>query len=374
MKESSTVQLNNCFASCEGIDDLLELMDKSRNLYTEWSEYIKNILDCSGLSYQRFGDRCGVSKTSVMKWCNQGSLPQNRRTFVLIGLAVNMNVDEVNFLLQRYGKLPKLYAKNVEDAIYLYVISHRDCCGEFESVSDYVQYLHERFVSAVISRYSNDSRNAVGEESTEGLQKKIFNLRDDRDFEDFVTANIDVFLSATTKLIEYIDSYIMASISASDPQCKKPSLHGFIEQKNLNACFEHIILKMRNRRIIPQRERLIALGVHMNMTLDEINTMLDLAYMEHLCAKDKVECVIIYAIESAYLENPIFELENAMLLRQYTNDSALRERCDGIIAEHYQHQLRYSESEEDASTEVSDYVRRVFSSLDMDETRQLLGI
>ena len=39
------------------------------------------------------------------------------------------------------------------------------------------------------------------------------------------------------------------------------------------------------------------------MDADEINHMLDLAQMEHLCAKSPFESAIIYALENAKLED-----------------------------------------------------------------------
>lgn len=51
-------------------------------------------------------------------------MPQNRETFIKIGLGFRLTLDEFNDLLMRYGKYPRLYGKNMEDAVCIFVIHH----------------------------------------------------------------------------------------------------------------------------------------------------------------------------------------------------------------------------------------------------------
>lgn len=55
----------------------------------------------------------------------------------------------------------------------------------------------------------------------------------------------------------------------------------------------------------PQRNKIISLGIHLNLDVDQINEMLELAQMEKLCAKTPFENAIIYALENAKLEDQI---------------------------------------------------------------------
>lgn len=82
-----------------------------------------------------------------------------------------------------------------------------------------------------------------------------------------------------------------------------------------------MISKLRCYGIIPSRINLIAIGIHFGMTSDDISTMLCFAGMEPLCAKDKLESVLIFAIEYAIIQNPDIEFSNTFLLKQYTKKS-----------------------------------------------------
>ena len=71
----------------------------------------------------------------------------------------------------------------------------------------------------------------------------------------------------------------------------------------LRFCVYDII----NHKWYPKRNKIISLGIYLNMSVEQINEMLRLANMEDLCAKNPFENSIIYALESAMLENVLYQ-------------------------------------------------------------------
>jgi len=72
------------------------------------------------------------------------------------------------------------------------------------------------------------------------------------------------------------------------------------------------------------------LKIHLNMTLEQLNKM-KYAYMEPLCAQDKIECAVIYAVENAHLNNPSYAFENAIYLKNYCQSKEIQRQCIDII-------------------------------------------
>ena len=113
----------------------VQIINLIQNQKEAWKEKIKEILSNSKCSQQEFANRCGVSRVSVNKWC-AGSLPKNRETMITIGLAAGLDEEEMNILLQKYGRYQKLYVKNLEDCICAFIIKNYSVA---ERVSKYCE-------------------------------------------------------------------------------------------------------------------------------------------------------------------------------------------------------------------------------------------
>ena len=83
------------------------------------------------------------------------------------------------------------------------------------------------------------------------------------------------------------------------------SIQELAESQNWSSSLRHCISEIRSKRWFPTRRKLISLGLHLNMDLEEINETLELAQMETLCAKNPVEAVLIFALEDARLKGEI---------------------------------------------------------------------
>mgnify|MGYP002508233651 CR=1 FL=1 len=87
-----------------------------------WSEKIQEIMARQHYTPQALATLCGVSRSGVVRWL-EGSIPGRRDTFIRIGFAAEYDLSEMNKFLQRYGRYNQLYAKSLEDSVYIFVLN-----------------------------------------------------------------------------------------------------------------------------------------------------------------------------------------------------------------------------------------------------------
>lgn len=363
--DGRTNDLYNTLTKCEDIDDICIFMDKHNEYFTNWKAFINYLLDSGGYTYTNFAQRCGMSRNTIVSWCETGKIPRSREQFIRIGFAVNMSLDDMNNFLQRYGKYPKLNVKNIEDAVTIFSICNHlnySQCTE----------LKEHF-SSILCDVLKERKSADNKEftyfSTEQLELELVSIKTLLSFETFVEKNAKAFANSYIKLLDFIDSYILLNTTNSNGT--SGTLNSFLEENIDNpaivAGFNTMISKLRCYGTIPSRMSLIALGIHFRMTADDICTMLCLAGMEPLCAKDKLESVIIFAAEDAVIQNPEIEFSNAFLLKQYTKNADIREKCDMIIS-----RFEMADYRLDNNIDIFEYITNVLFNIDSDITDEIL--
>ena len=84
-----------------------------------------HIMEEGNLSVSLLAEKCGVSRQAVMKW-QKGSIPKSRDLFIRIALAAGYSLDRTNDFLMKYGRCPALYAKSLEDAVYIFILFRKD--------------------------------------------------------------------------------------------------------------------------------------------------------------------------------------------------------------------------------------------------------
>ena len=177
MKHVNTTEMYFKVINCEEADELKEIINKYSPYYSNWRDYVNNVMLSNGLSYEKLGKICGFSKNTIKSWAKSNKVPKSRESFIKFGMGLRYNFQEINFILQRYGKYPKLYSKSLEDAICIYVISHYP---KDENVNAYETYLNrkEKFLDVLKTknkrRYLNDSKN-----KTIDVEQIIINMSDD---------------------------------------------------------------------------------------------------------------------------------------------------------------------------------------------------
>ena len=289
-----------------------------------WKEKIQEIITGNGYAKTEIAALCGVSRTAVSKWCN-GSLPSSRDDFIRVGFAAHYNLREMNFFLQRYGKYPALYAKSLEDSVYIFVLNSSIFPHTYEFCWETIAKVRDCMQSAESIR-----ENIC---STFQLDSRLSRLETIEQLADFVEENAAAFRVPYAKLYAYIKAFI--TVNNTDYVTSKVfSVDSLATAQNWSSSLRQCVSAIRQGKWFPLRRKVIALGLHLNMTTEQINEMLRLAQMEPLCPKNLVESAVIYAVDDADLNDLIC--------------------CDG-------------------GTELCDHVRMILEELDISDAGKLLN-
>ncbi len=352
--KKSTTKLNSEVEKCESLIELREILNNNSDYYYEWKNYINRLMERHHTNYVQMAKKCHCSKNTVKKWCREGIMPQNRDAFIKIALGFRLDLEETNRLLQHYGRYPKLYAKNMDDAVCLFVIRHYP--KEGDAYECYLQ-LKQRLLLLL--------QEAQGEtkagKDTFQIEAGVLSQETQEEFELFVIENRQAFLECFTKLVDYLELFVKA---------KSDNIHHFVKTNELDFSYEKMLSALKKRGECPNRMRLILLGVNLNMSLEHINEMLSLAYMKPMCAKDNVECIVMYAVESAYLNNPTYDLESAMILQYYDRNPRIQENCKRILREYWDNCVYNVENREDfqyLENNIREYLRYILEQLEWED-------
>lgn len=307
----STGNIANFLQHCEDIEDFKTvLLPKLQDQRMMWQEKIQQILTDTGYSVKQFAALCRVSEPAVRKWRN-GSLPQSRDMFLRIGFAAGYNIDEMNLFLKRYGRCPQLYVKTLEDSVCMFVLRSQTIphtYGAFLEVLDYIRKgLQEEMPAAMQFSYGTDK-----------MLEHFSDLASVEELISFTKANARSYKEAYARLYSYVLAFVQINLyDITDDQYA--SFHSMASESGWSSSLRHCISEIRNRRWFPLRHKIISLGLHLNMDLDDINKMLQYAQMEPLYPKNPVEAAVIFALEEAKLNELIFR-DGSDKLCQFVKD------------------------------------------------------
>ncbi len=93
--------------------------------------------------------------------------------------------------------------------------------------------------------------------------------------------------------------------------------------------------------------------------------------MEPLSVRDRLDRVLIYALQQLALTHPELALGNATGLLSVTRDAGTRRRCGELAREYWQNGYR---SGPDDVESVARYVRTLLERLDLEEADELLPL
>ncbi|MGN0140958.1 MAG: hypothetical protein ACI4AD_01935 [Roseburia sp.] len=292
----STDALQDELIQCDNLDDLkAEILPKLQDQRIAWQWKIQQIMRENNYSGTEMAKLCEVSVQSVRKWC-KGSLPQSREMFIRIGFAAHYDLSEMNRFLQRYGRYPQLYAKSLEDSVCIFILSSESLPHTYQC--------YRRLLESMQADISGGKPDEQEIYATVELEEYITNIQDEEAMRHFVQEHAGEYRMAYNKLYQYIQTYLnLNRISRVDET--KMSLQELGEQQNWSSSLRHCISEIRSGRWFPTRRKLVSLGLHLNMDLDEMNQMFELAQMEKLCTKNPEEAVLIFALEDARLNDAI---------------------------------------------------------------------
>lgn len=328
MAEHETKILMGEIEQCESLEAYNRLVDEHSALYVGWREYICSLLYECGKTSRDIAQGCGISKSSAEKFLRV--IPTKRESVIMMAMIIGLDLDETNQLLTRWAKFQKLYAKNPEDAIWIYLI---------EQGGDEAKVYPARLFETYYTRYKKLHKAYLKENGYMPPEDKIPNTRiafdiiedaaakgpasspeRDRNFTRFMKQLLPAFDAGYQNLIDYIES-LFTNIEKDDDEAlgivieKEPEPVPGMEDLKIrslspNESFEGYrswqtayyrrIQRLKKEREVPERVFLIALGIHMKLTTGQMNHLLELAGMGGLCAKDRLEGAIAFHLEELY--------------------------------------------------------------------------
>lgn len=293
-----TGKINSFLEHCEDIDDFKGvLLPKLQNQRLMWQEKIQQILSDTGLSVKQLASLCRVSEPAVRKWKN-GALPQSRDMFLRIGFAAGYGIEEMNTFLKRYGRCPQLYVKTLEDSVCMFVLRSDTLPHTYDCYLEVLEYVKGELQSAAPTAQDSYDTGTMAEHFT--------SLSSMEEMLSFVQLNLGAFRESYRKLYSYILAFVRINLQdIGDDQYA--SFHSMASESGWSSSLRHCMTDIKNKRWFPLRHKIISLGLHLNMDLDDMNKMLTFAQMEPLYPKNPVEAAVIFALEEAKLNDLIFQ-------------------------------------------------------------------
>lgn len=297
MSAYDTGSIYDMVIHCDDVEnfksDILAILRDQREM---WQSRMTKILTDAGLSIRKFAELCQVSETAVRKW-RSGALPQSRDMYIRIGFAAGYDLDEMNSFLQRYGRCPRLYVRSLEDSVCIFVLCSETLPHTYKAYTSLLEFVKLELQGVKCQQGATYSTGQLSERFTE--------LTTVEELTDFIQSNVFSYREAYGKLYNYILAYLQFNLTDAEGGCGS-SFHSMATESQWSSSLRHCISEIRARRWFPLRHKVISLGLHLNMDVEGINTMLNLAQMENLCARNPVEAAVIFAVEDAKLNDMIF--------------------------------------------------------------------
>lgn len=289
-QEINTAYIRDEIGNCESVEDLRkEIFPLLQDQSASWARKVAGIMEDNRYNQSSFAKACGVSRPTVIKWC-KGVIPKNRETFLRIGLAAHYGREEMDQLLVRNGRYPALYAKTLEDCVCIYVLQR-----DYEDPVAQYQAILERIKDNIIAR---DADADAAEMETVVVDQRLADVKDTDELEHFVQDYSSIFAQAYNKLYSYIEQ-----VFEDSDYGYAGNAYELAEHQQWSSSLRQCVSAINNNKWYPTRNKIISLGLHLSMDHRELDHVLELAYMEPLCAKNLFESAIIFILEDASLNN-----------------------------------------------------------------------
>lgn len=310
---------------CESKEEYERLVQEHQKLYTGWKDYIVPLLHRKNLSAKQVSEGCNVSISCANRFARM--IPSKRENVIMLAMMLQLSVEETNLLLMRWAKFQKLYSKNPEDAIWIYLLERGGSQYPYRQFTDYYSkylelhkdYLKKRgtacasMTTSVAFDYILDHAN-----SKPSIAEQDSEASNDLNFIMMITRLLPSFEDGYQKLISYINSMFydigeeddlilgLDKINKNRHRQKNTPNILFQNNKGWLDLYYRKIRELEKKHRLPSRTFLICLGIHFTMDTDQINYLLSLAGMGMLCPKDRLEGSVVFYLEELYCQLPSY--------------------------------------------------------------------
>ena len=121
----NTQEMNDKILQCYGRKEFEQLIKENESHFQSWEDKIGPMLDNGPngrITNEQMVKAFGLSINVVSGFRHK--IPAKRRSVIMIAALLRLSVAETSDLLSRWAKFQKLYAKNPEDAIWMYILNN----------------------------------------------------------------------------------------------------------------------------------------------------------------------------------------------------------------------------------------------------------
>lgn len=279
---------------CESQQEFEQLVEENISYFKSWEEHINSLMKEKGLNVNIISERCGLSESTARRYLKE--IPPKRKYVIEFAVLLKLSYLQTNNLLTRWAKYERLNAKNIEDAIWIFIINRKNCENPEEAFNE----LKERFdllIDEIDNYYSCklSIREKAVPVGTRQMESKILSAQTIIEFENVMGELAEGFKTRNQRLLDYINNLVNS--------CGNSANELFSEDVKFR---NHHYQQLRNLENNKSTDRmyLITLGLKLNCTSDGINDLLEVAGMSPLCSKDKLESAIYFYLEDLYCKCP----------------------------------------------------------------------
>ncbi len=302
----NTTFLSKKLKAVEDNKTFKEIYEENSDLIVErnetWCiEYINKLLAEYQVSDSTIAENCLLDRKVVRKWKSEP--PKIREHFVALCCYFGLGVDTCSRMMKRFGDFASLDKNNLDDVVYIQLLNHTNRT-DFYDEQKQVFYKNHKDRYFVIRDYllsSNSEKNGKA-------QRDLKKLRD-YSFENSLYQAQKIYAPKLLLFKEKIHDFF------DDTGYGSPSKF-FTEAPagNLGATYARVVLRtIDSETMIPKRNHLISLFLHMGLPLDNTDEFLVAAGLEPLCSKNPFEAALIYTLSTIYKEYPDLKKEEIML-------------------------------------------------------------
>ena len=287
MEELRTMAFRDILERCEDNENFLKLMEEHQDAMTVWADVFAYWMEEKNGTIAALAAYCKVTRNTARQW--KQKIPTKREQVVGIGMYWGFQLEQINRLLTRNAKYPALYVKNPEDAIFIYLIHNKKDYSMYEFYMEEYRKMQEE--KEPEQKYLDGT-----EEKTFELNAALLEVMGDQEFKKFLEEHMEVFEGRNRKLYKFLEEYF---------KLEERNINSLVDDEKLKNAYNNAFSHLKRKGIVPRRNLLIAMGIHLTMPVEDINRMLELAGMEALCPKDRIESAVIFVLEDLYLNDSV---------------------------------------------------------------------
>jgi len=252
----------------------------------------------NNLTYAIIAKACKASESTAKRCIH--SIPAKRDHIICLAILFGFDINTTDWLLTEFGKCERLYSKNINDAIWMFVINKNHVSNrpnrEKTPMQDFIDF--KKTAASVfddIDNWKEIDKNTAPVLDTLVMKQDFSYIHNETEFMIALHGAIPGFITQNVKLHDYILQLIKKR--------KQTANKLFEDNPNFKTYHYRQISRLEEGRA-PDRHYLIKLGLKLNMTGDEINALLDRAGMAPLCGNDVTETAIFYILEDLNCNYP----------------------------------------------------------------------